>query len=145
MRPSGVFAFATCASLALLFLVLAAPNVSELVRLPSEADEKRDCGHAASPSCARSHAVRFVGVGERNDDLGHPRATTAGVGFDPRHEAVRDDVPESGKVPVHSAARDTDQSAGPLPVGRVSDLASGVTGEIMYVDGGFNTVVAGME
>ena len=27
----------------------------------------------------------------------------------------------------------------------LSDLASGVTGEIMYVDGGFNTVVAGME
>jgi len=27
----------------------------------------------------------------------------------------------------------------------MSDLASGITGEIMYVDGGFNTVVAGME
>jgi enoyl-[acyl-carrier protein] reductase I len=26
----------------------------------------------------------------------------------------------------------------------MSDLASGVTGEILYVDGGFNTVVAGM-
>ena len=27
----------------------------------------------------------------------------------------------------------------------MSDLASGITGEIVYVDGGFNTVVAGME
>jgi enoyl-[acyl-carrier protein] reductase I len=27
----------------------------------------------------------------------------------------------------------------------MSDLASGITGEILYVDGGFNTVVAGME
>ena len=27
----------------------------------------------------------------------------------------------------------------------MSDLAAGITGEIMYVDGGFNTVVAGME
>jgi enoyl-[acyl-carrier protein] reductase I len=26
----------------------------------------------------------------------------------------------------------------------MSDLASGITGEILYVDGGFNTVVAGM-
>ena len=26
----------------------------------------------------------------------------------------------------------------------MSDLASGATGEILYVDGGFNTVVAGM-
>jgi len=27
----------------------------------------------------------------------------------------------------------------------LSDLASGITGEILYVDGGFNVVVAGME
>ncbi|MCC6534628.1 MAG: enoyl-ACP reductase FabI [Burkholderiales bacterium] len=27
----------------------------------------------------------------------------------------------------------------------LSDLAAGITGEVMYVDGGFNTVVAGME
>jgi enoyl-[acyl-carrier protein] reductase I len=26
----------------------------------------------------------------------------------------------------------------------LSDLAAGITGEVLYVDGGFNTIVAGM-
>src|SRR5438309_2170136 len=46
--------------------------------------------------------------------------------------------------PIAFAPREATADVGNVAAFLLSDLAAGVTGEIVYVDGGFNTVVGGM-